>query len=397
LLTAATTTFLLVVPFASSAGVRGVLLLLAAIPLGMRLRTHLARLRERFPRPVLVAFAAWAVLVVASLAWSRDRAYTRGELKPELLYPALVLVFFFLASRPDRWRAWWTALMTGTVLVLAAVFLQEVLPFPISRHSMDAGPGHLSTHLVLVAPLLFAIVWHKPWGREQAALVLVVAMAFLVGAGWLTGNRMIWAALGAQLLVGIAAWRASARLGAVPERSLPRVTLAVGIIFVVAFATSVFQRNEKVFGGAGGASPQVERDLRPRIWAVAAERFRDAPLLGHGFGREILAPSFIPVTPPGTQHPEVRHGHNVFVDVALQLGLVGLAVFIALLASLALEYRRFLAHPGLAPLGVMGLAVLAGFVVKNLTDDFAYRHNALAFWAINGMLLGLALNARDET
>jgi hypothetical protein len=27
-------------------------------------------------------------------------------------------------------------------------------------------------------------------------------------------------------------------------------------------------------------------------------------------------------------------------------------------------------------------------VVKNLTDDFFYRHNALVFWALNGMLVG---------
>jgi hypothetical protein len=45
---------------------------------------------------------------------------------------------------------------------------------------------------------------------------------------------------------------------------------------------------------------------------------------------------------------------------------------------------------------MMGLAMLAGFVVKNLTDDFFYRHNALVFWAINGMLLGLARSTRDR-
>jgi hypothetical protein len=57
---------------------------------------------------------------------------------------------------------------------------------------------------------------------------------------------------------------------------------------------------------------------------------------------------------------------------------------------LAREYRGLLADPRVAPLGMMGLAMLAGFVVKNLTDDFVYRHNALVFWAVNGMLLGLS-------
>jgi hypothetical protein len=47
-------------------------------------------------------------------------------------------------------------------------------------------------------------------------------------------------------------------------------------------------------------------------------------------------------------------------------------------------------------LGAIGLALLAAFLVKNLTDDFFNRHNALVFWALNGMLLGLARRPRAE-
>ena len=89
-------------------------------------------------------------------------------------------------------------------------------------------------------------------------------------------------------------------------------------------------------------------------------------------------------------HPQIRHGHNVFFDMALQMGLVGLAVFVAVLVLLAAEYRALLRSDELAPLGVIGLAGLAGFLVKCLTDDFLHRHNALVFWALNAMLLGLA-------
>jgi O-antigen ligase len=396
LLTAATTTLLVVVPFAGSSGVRGGLMVLAAVALCMRLRAHLAQLRDHFPRSVLVLFAAWSALAIASIAWSRDRTYTIGELKPEVLYAALAFAFYFLASREDRWRLWWTALVAGTVLAVAATLLQDVLPFALSRHPIDGGAGPLSTHLVLITPLLFALAWPKPWGREQGSLALIVALALLVAAGWLTANRIIWPALAAELLAGIAAWRVGARAGTVPSRSLARVTLAAGLIIVLAFATSVIERSDRALRLATTPA-QIDSDLRPRIWAVAAERFREAPWLGHGFGREILAASFIPLTPRNTQHPEIRHAHNVFVDVALQLGIVGLAIFIAMLVALAREYRHLLADTRLAPLGMMGLAMLAGFVVKNLTDDFLYRHNALVFWAINGMLLGLARNTRGPT
>jgi hypothetical protein len=42
---------------------------------------------------------------------------------------------------------------------------------------------------------------------------------------------------------------------------------------------------------------------------------------------------------------------------------------------------------------VTGLALIATFVVKNLTDDFYFRPGSLVFWAINGMLLALASRA----
>jgi len=49
----------------------------------------------------------------------------------------------------------------------------------------------------------------------------------------------------------------------------------------------------------------------------------------------------------------------------------------------------------------VGVALIAGFAVKNLTDDFLFRSNAKEFWALSAMLLGygvrreIALRARD--
>jgi O-antigen ligase len=388
-LVAATTLLLLAAPFAASAGLRGASLLLASVALCLQLRPRLAQLRERFPRGVLVAFLLWAALALASLGWSAAPEYTLAELKPELLYPAVALVAFFLAADVARWRLWWSALMAGTALAIAVTLLQDLLPFAISRHPMDGGPGHFSTHLVLIAPLLFTLVWPRPWGREHGAAALVLALATLVALAWHTGNRMVWPALAAQLLVGIAAWRSAARDACAPSRTLARMTLFAGVALTVAFAASVVERHERIASLQPREAASLATDLRPRIWAAAMERLRAAPWLGHGFGREIQAQAFIPTAPRGVAHPEIRHAHNVFLDVAIQLGGVGLAAFIALLGALAFEYRRYLRDPAVAPLGIMGLALLAGFIAKNLTDDFLYRHNALVFWAINGMLLGL--------
>jgi len=44
----------------------------------------------------------------------------------------------------------------------------------------------------------------------------------------------------------------------------------------------------------------------------------------------------------------------------------------------------------LARLGALGLMVLAGFIARNLTDDFFLRANARLLFAVHGMLLGAA-------
>ena len=43
----------------------------------------------------------------------------------------------------------------------------------------------------------------------------------------------------------------------------------------------------------------------------------------------------------------------------------------------------------LAFLGIVGLALLAGFVVKNLTDDFLFRSNAKELWALLAIVTGV--------
>jgi hypothetical protein len=118
--------------------------------------------------------------------------------------------------------------------------------------------------------------------------------------------------------------------------------------------------------------------------------FLESPWLGHGFGREILAPAFQVVkVPPELHHPRILHAHNVFMDMALELGVVGLGAFLAVLYTLARQYRATFRDAGTVSFGILGLALLTGFIVKNLTDDFLHRHDALMFWAMNGALLGV--------
>jgi len=397
----ATTIFLLVAPFAASGGLRATCLIVAALALIATRPWREFTSGGPLPWPLFAAFASWSVLALASLAWSVDPLHTREELRAETLYSILAFgVFFLAATGPDRWRPWWIALMAGTLLTFAASALQQVTGIAFWRHSPDGGIGPFSTHLVIVAPLLVAIVCPAPWGSRRSVPALAAAIAMLVGAAWLTSNawtppnRIVWPSLLAVFAVAILAGRRAAGFRAEELPGLKR-TIALGaILIVLAFLAAIAAKNERFYPNDPSGLASVERDLRPHLWSVAWNEWKAAPWLGHGFGREIRASAFLPETPRIQGHPPVRHGHNMLLNIALQLGVVGVGLFVTVLVLLAREYARFLAEPAIAPLGVIGLALLAGFLAKNFTDDFLHRHNAQVFWALNGMLLGLAQRAR---
>jgi O-antigen ligase len=367
------------------------MLTICGLALCARFRESLGLLAQ-VPRDVAIAGLAWLAVCLASVAWSVDPGYSLGEVKPEIVYPLLAFIVFFVSSArdPSLWPKWWIGAMAGGATAFAGQVLQGWLPVPLMRHDVDGGDGPFSTHLVLLLPLIFALDWPPPWGRAHRPRALLAALCVLLVAAWYTGNRIVWLAFAAQLCVGIATWK---RLPATPREhaaALRRLAVVVAIAFAVAFAASFAERFERNLLHDTGVPPGLEHDLRLKIWAVAGERFLEAPWLGHGFGREVLASSFEPLTPPRVNHPMLRHGHDMFIDLALETGVVGLVAFAALLAALARRYRAMLRDPALAHLGMLGLALLVGFVVKNLTDDFLHRHNALVFWALNAMLLGLA-------
>lgn len=386
-----TTAFLLVAPVTSSSGLRMGLLVVAALALG-HIAFHHGRDRLAGPLPggLVVAFSAWAALALASAAWSVNPAYSLGEFKREVAYNALAFgVFYFAARSPSRVRLWAGALLAGALMLgLLEIARSSAVPHWDFWHG---GPGRFSTHLALVAPLALLVVARPPegFGRGRTALVTLLAVLFVVTLD--TRNRMAWIAY--LVALGVLAAALAPMVTPVARRRAVVAVLALGVAIGGLFAISVVQKSEEFYPQASSARESLELDLRPTLWRLAGRVIEERPWTGHGFGREILEPRFRDGA--GEANREyATHAHNVFLNVTISLGFPGLALFVLLLASLAHAHGRRLANPGTRVLAALGLAVLAAFVAKSLTDDFFGRHNALVFWALNGMLLGPGARAR---
>ena len=200
---------------------------------------------------------------------------------------------------------------------------------------------------------------------------------------------MVWLALGTVYATAavLAAMRWRSAYGQSPLRWAAAL-VALLIAFSVLFVDAAREKAAAYYPPHTTVGDTLKHDPRIALWEYTAGRIRERPWTGHGFGRTILAPEMR----AALKDPLLTHAHNVFVSQWLQTGAIGAALFVALLASLAWRYAALLRarDDALAFAGLVGLALLAGFVVKNLTDDFLFRSNAKEFFALNALLLGFA-------
>ncbi|HLO98596.1 MAG TPA: O-antigen ligase family protein, partial [Fimbriimonas sp.] len=86
---------------------------------------------------------------------------------------------------------------------------------------------------------------------------------------------------------------------------------------------------------------------RDQLAIVAQDMIRESPIVGHGFGAyNILGPG------------QACYPHNIFLEITSETGLVGCALFVALLASVLVCVRKQFKSPsGIDMFALMGAII----------------------------------------
>jgi O-antigen ligase len=340
---------------------------------------------------VLAPLVLWSLWSTASLLWSRSPDYTLRELRAEVVWNVLTMVIFYVSAYGHReWRALaLTALATLAAMAGLAVSL-ALFGESWSTGSWHAGVGAYATYLVLAAPMMIVLLAPASVDIREGAPALAIGLtlcALLLAAARLTDNRMVWVALAAlsATAAGLGALRWRAGFARARWRWLALAALLL-LVLGALFTDAAREKARAHFPPDTTVAQTLEQDPRLALWNQTAALIAERPWTGYGFGKAIVRQELR----GSLGDPMLSHAHNVFISQWLQTGAVGLGLFVALLAAIAWRYVRFYRAPGdtLAVLGIVGLALLVGFVVKNLTDDFLVRSNARLFWALNAALLG---------
>ncbi|MEO8740723.1 MAG: O-antigen ligase family protein [Casimicrobiaceae bacterium] len=342
-------------------------------------------------KAIALALFVWCAWSVASLAWSIDRDYSTTQLKREIGWSLLAIMAFYVA--PASAAAW--RLLLGAGLAAFAAYSALAIGASLTASGWDparwhAGVGPYATHVVLVAPLLLTLLAPPPIGfgsRARTVAAGIALLLLLLVSARLTDNRVVWVALAVSYATGsaLAAWRWHASLARAPLRWLAPL-FALLIVMGVVFADVTRERAQSDFPPRTSVARTLVEDPRLALWDRTAQLIRERPWTGFGFGRGIVAEQL--KVPLG--NPMLWHAHNLFVGQVLQTGVIGLALFVGLLAALCARFVRYVRRgdDALAVVGIVGLSLLAGFVAKNLTDDFLFRSNAKEFWALLALLVG---------
>jgi O-antigen ligase len=256
--------------------------------------------------PWVIALLAWGWV---SLSWTHA-ARPADEVARNLS----ILLFLFAAQwvfggNESRTRR----LLIGCSLAMALVAMFNIVSYEL-HHATDSrlvGIGVMANANLAAAGMAAAMLWLWPWRvpdwRWNLAkwLAITVLILFVL----LTFTRSAWAAMFAALVVLVLC------------RGGRRAWLYAGVICVLA-----------ALGVAAGFHILLERgwSLRPQIFAQSMDLISQHPLRGLGQGSAFQLNA-------GTE--VLDHAHNMFTQLAIELGLPGVLLWIGI--WLALGWRAW--------------------------------------------------------
>lgn len=347
----------------------------------------------RLPSVAFVgALGSFILLAAASFAWSAhpDAAIPRIAFLLNLL--PLVFVWHDLFTRhPDARSLLVRAALlgtTGAALTALAFFLSQFIfgvgpafHFIVDR-ILPFFLGQEFAALVAAYPSLMVNVGGETVLRATAVFPDPHVAAYFFGlSGFLTlgmlratGQRgYLWIACIIFLTdlltfsrggtVGLLIGGATYSLLSVHDRfswgkNQQRLAIVLGVIVMVFFSPPVFNRFLSSFSFSDSSSTE-----RLVLWEEAAEAVREDPIIGLGLGNYLATarPLYAPETP--------FYAHNLYLDIATELGLVGLGLFLVLFAwagKKVFQLRR--SSPWAAPIG----GALALYLGHSLVETALY-------------------------
>jgi probable O-glycosylation ligase (exosortase A-associated) len=284
------------------------------------------RVRHRDAGTPALEFVIAGVLVAWAIGTVPLSLWPGGSVNQLLdLYLKSIVVFWLLGrvvNTPHRlYRLAWTLSVLSVPIALTGLrnyFAGDFIRNRIVGYTsgLAGNPNDLALTLDIILPLTLALLAgaRSVWGRCAAALIAVISIGGII----VTFSRGGFLALGAILILSTV-WMLRRR---------PMVALA-GVVAIALAGPMVLPQGyiERVSTALDvDGDPTHSAQERLNDMNVALEIIQEHPIVGTGLGTDALAMNAV-------RGKQWRKVHDVYLEYGVDLGLVGLGLFVWLLGS----------------------------------------------------------------
>jgi O-antigen ligase len=259
------------------------------------------------------------------------------------------------------------------------------LTLPVSLSLPEAPPHGVSLNQLAGTVLYFWPLLLINWQRRWLTLPLLFWSSVLVA----TQSRTAWFAVSITLLIWLIAisfW------GNLRTKRLARALLAASLI---GGGLLLSQLNFRAIHTAWLSAPidvtpgsLQSLGMRREIWHWGILALSKHPFRGIGFGTFRAVVNTFPATLP--PNFDIAHVHNLFLQIGLDLGLIGLAAYCYLIfrvANMAYRLLTLNANAVAQTLGLGYLMTLAAIHLFGLLDTVALgAKTAILFWLLLALI-----------
>ncbi len=250
------------------------------------------------------------------------------------------------------------------------------------------SPNYLALYLTPIAALNFGFIWFyvrkinkniigNIWHYTSAFILMFIAII-------LTGSR---AAIG-TIIIGMFAFLSFEYWQKIKSNKVIKILFYCFIILLLAGCCFVVKPNWSASKDAGRVSSS--NNIRWEIWQTTAKDIipqNNNWLLGVGLGN--YQNYFVTLTQDRVNFPEwisplALTPHNVFLTIWMNLGLLGLVVFVYLII---ISITKLIKNPDNIYRNLL-LATLIVFIIQGMVDSLYWKNDlAIIFWIIIGLSL----------
>jgi putative inorganic carbon (HCO3(-)) transporter len=336
-----------------------------------------SRRRLRFDQSHVIVLGLLALAIVSTLQAQEISTALATTLRYAAFVAVYIVVSQFVGEQAMQRRLVWGLSIAASIAAFDALsnFINEETTLATLVYS-DAND--LAYVFATTLPLTFWLLRER-WLAKPVVLLMIGLIAAAVLLSFSRG-----AILG---LAAAAVWHMLTQ-----RRQIPALALGLAAIGVATFIF-VNSNPRQVEFGFEAKQKVAEQNVEMRLdaWGAALRMTEDHPLLGVGPGNFQFVYPEVTDRPPGA--PGLGVVHNAYLDVGAELGVLGMALFMAYLviafARSTAAHRQGKGIPGYAA------AVRTALVVAIVGAVFLSEQYFLPLWLLGGLATMLWLEGRE--